>query len=387
MPRKEATVDIEERIKLYKKISMSLSGDSKSVSQPSSGPANKLDDAIKAIRNLSLPTKYEDPFIYRELMEAYKCIDRAANHPRFLLDSRFSDVKNLYPYKRSPVIGTYPTGEVNALAIGVPNSTEYLVVFESDLINFCYLFSKVVAQTLPLGWAGHIPTLPGNGSADPEIYTDDEIIQMRDEASYNSAQRLFELLWAYLIEGTPAAAPKYLLQEPYRSAAGVLVHSMEFFIMGHEYSHIRLGHVDETKTVKSQNIPDVEEFEYSWNQEYEADKYGALLATEAMRQLGYGDSIGYIGSELSLIGFHLLNRASSIIETGQEVNSSYNDSSESHPSSNDRRKTLASLLANQIGENDISGIRELEAIIEKLWSKICPILTKGHNRRLHPHFS
>jgi hypothetical protein len=145
--------------------------------------------------------------------------------------------------------------------------------------------------------------------------------------------------------------------------------------------------VDETKTVKSQNIPDVEEFEYSWNQEYEADKYGALLATEAMRQLGYGDSIGYIGSELSLIGFHLLNRASSIIETGQEVNSSYNDSSESHPSSNDRRKTLASLLANQIGENDISGIRELEAIIEKLWSKICPILTKGHNRRLHPHFS
>lgn len=224
-------------------------------------------------------------------------------------------------------------------------------------------------------------------SADPRIYMDDEIIQKRDEAYRNSRERLFELLWAYLIQGTPAAAPRYLLEEPYRSAAGVIVHSMELFIMGHEYSHIRLGHVDETKTVKSSKIPDVEEFAYSWNQEYEADRYGALLAIEAMRRLGYNDSVDYIGADLSLIGFHILSCAERTIETGQEVDVSYDDRSESHPSSNDRRKALTSLLTNQLGKNEISGIHQVEVIIEKLWSDICPILTKGDNRKLHPHFS
>lgn len=102
----ETAVDIEERIKLYKKISMDLAADPKSTSQPKSYPERELGDALKAMMNLSLPTKYEDPFIYHELMRVYKHIDRAANHPKFLLDPRFSRVKNLYPHKRSPIIGT-----------------------------------------------------------------------------------------------------------------------------------------------------------------------------------------------------------------------------------------------------------------------------------------
>ncbi|WP_440956116.1 hypothetical protein ACSAZK_03970 [Methanosarcina sp. Mfa9] len=83
-----------------------------------------------------LPTIYENPDTYSILFDLFEQIEKSAKELLSRLPMR-------------PLIGTLPSGKVNAMAIKVPDTDEFMVVFEDQLFTFANLIAKIIAQSIP----------------------------------------------------------------------------------------------------------------------------------------------------------------------------------------------------------------------------------------------
>lgn len=177
------------------------------------------------LENIELPTKYEDPITYILISKLAKRIEESAD-----------DLSIAIPYR--PIIGTLPTGRVNAMAIAVPSSDEFIIVFESGLFYFALLLSKALTMSIPF-----------KGTQEKKLTFSYDIAEVTKKIDANPEilNRFIQVLFAYLLEGRPSAAPPYILEEPYMNLAEILIDSMELFVMGHEYEHIINNHFLEKK--------------------------------------------------------------------------------------------------------------------------------------------
>jgi hypothetical protein len=48
-----------------------------------------------------------------------------------------------------PTLGTLPLGQLNAMAIRVPDTRDFIIVFQTGVFGFLNLLSKVVAASMP----------------------------------------------------------------------------------------------------------------------------------------------------------------------------------------------------------------------------------------------
>src|SRR5207247_9754738 len=104
-----------------------------------------------------------------------------------------------------PLFGTLPLGSMNAVAIRVPGSDEFIVAFHHGLFAFMNLLSKVVARSLP--------SRPWRGMHAFSV----DLETVRELLDHDSLplHRITELLDAYILYGEPHAAPQYMLAHPY----------------------------------------------------------------------------------------------------------------------------------------------------------------------------
>ncbi len=97
-----------------------------------------------------------------------------------------------------PKYATLPTGEVNACAIDLPGSSKDFLLFDSQLFNYCHLFSKAFSLCLPL-----------RVQTDEQVQLSVDINEVIDHVNNNKnscKSKMHDLLYSFCIEGRPGNA-------------------------------------------------------------------------------------------------------------------------------------------------------------------------------------
>jgi hypothetical protein len=292
-------------------------------------PRSPLEEALKdeevcasiaRAAAVDLPTPYEDPFTY-PMMTAY------AEDIEGALARAFS-----IRFKTRPLMGTLPLGRANAAAIRVPFIHQFIVVFHHGLFAFVNLLAKVVAAAIP-----------SDGSTEPATFRY-EIEEIDERMRHDSVilERFTDALTSYLLDGRPRTRGQYVLAQPNRTWCDILVQSAELFALGHEYSHIIRGHLDQVETFPGSPLAEIP---LSHAQEFEADQLGAILATAAMRKRRYDFTFGYCGTDFFCTAMDIVMRALSVLQNGTE--DIYQ--SETHPPWLIRRSLLRLSIPHWVG--------------------------------------
>ena len=329
-------------------------------------PPEKIGEIREYVKDLvskmkmEVPTRFENPMNYLIISNLKTQIEEAA--------------KDLsVPIPTELVVGTLPTGRVNAMTINVPSSDDFVVLFESELFTFANLLSKVVVKAMPFtGIKNGMLTF----STDLDRPLDSDVLR-----------RFQEVIFAYLLLGRPSAAPPYIIEGPYIFLAGYLRDSMELFVLGHEYGHIIKRHFSTgQKTSFFLGGEEVNEIVYNWQQELEADALGMQLMLHAMLKRGMDLSLSFWGADFFFSCIDIVERGISIIRTGEEDDRPLT----SHPPPEVRRDALRKVLRNSLSEDLVEGPIKLgmtlEKIMESLWKRTQPTLRQYYenNQKLAP---
>jgi hypothetical protein len=321
-----------------------------------------------------VPSPYEDPIAYSAIKELSDEIHVAVDLLGLKLTSK-------------PVIGTLPLHDINARTVLIPESTEHLVLFDSGLFTFFFLFSKAIAQAFPT-------VDDGNGKLKTDLST--EAIKNHVGKNPDVGTRFIQAVGGYLM-GRPSSAPQYFASTLHNLISDYFINSLELFILGHEYGHVVAGHLSsDTPTAamipSSSNSP--EALEFSWNQEYEADLYGAVLSIAAMNAKysegegsvlrfaeGEGGVLRFAGSELFFGAVDIVDRAMSTIAFGHPESRRL---SFTHPPALERRLTirrsLPKIMSREAATLIVDMGEAIEDAIEALWQEAMPEFLKVYER-------
>ena len=319
-------------------------------------------DAIT--RHGKLPTTFQDQGQWAIVSGLQAQIVDAENHLGMNIDRPVS-------------VGTLPSGEVNAITLAVPASSEILIVFEHGLFHFIFLLSKAVARAFPLG--SYDATIDKSEfSASPS--------EIRDEIASNPeiVQRFQDVLLAYLLEGKPHRATPYILPQTHVGLAGSICTGAELFVMGHEYGHVIAGHVDTQQRIKSTlGGQAVARIPYAWKQELEADTIGLSLAFDAMRSSGFDAASSYWGPDFLVGALDLVEKGISLLGSG----STESGGSQTHPPPETRRAVLRTKFARSFSQDSIEASTIFEMILDDLWDRSAHVISRLHSEGRRPEDS
>jgi hypothetical protein len=322
----------------------------------------------KVARDTKLRSKYED-------LMGYLIIESLDTQIRTVIRTQGLKLPG------APVFGTLPTRQVNARTFEVPGSSKVIIAFEDQAFMFALLFTKAVAYTLP-------------GSSDPaggdRFATATDRIRERIDSDPEPLKRFQEVLFAYLVEGAPGAAPQYFQRDPYARASEALRQSLELFMLGHEYGHFIANHLAEGRRVKAAiGKENVAEIVRSWTDEFEADAYGLLLSVLAMRRQGFDVSLSYWGADFFFTMPDVVERAVHVLATGNDGDPGRHDAaSNSHPPPALRREALREAMRATMKEGAEDPIKLAEALqfsAELLWERTKPAVRSARAAGIRPH--
>jgi hypothetical protein len=275
------------------------------------------------------------------------------------------------PLDVAPLFRAIGSGRVNALAVNVPVTGEYILLFDTGLFTFCNLFSKIAAQCIPF-----CDTANGLNRFSTAVDDVDAAIAAVPELK----RRFLDVLSGYVIGGDPKRASAYLLHQPYMSLAAQLRKSMELFVIGHEYAHITRGHFDPERNTRTESLRLLNDQEQSWADEMEADTKGFELALNVQIHRDRLDlPLSYWGADFFLSCLVIVERCVSILQSGSPPDP--NSGEGSHPPATTRRTLLRLMMVKSFGDHGLYPIELaslLERILETFWEQ-----TKDHWLHIH----
>jgi hypothetical protein len=295
------------------------------------------------------PTRFESPTWYSVMRTLVSWIEGSARQLEL-------------PLASSPAFGTLPTGRVNAMTVAIPDSSDHVVLFEDQLFLFALLLSKALARAFPV--------TPGD---EPGLHfsTDLQTIQRRIDEDPSVVGRFADVVLAYAVHGRPGAAQQYLPEPAYAQLSDILRESMEAFVLGHEYGHVVAGHLTGAQAVSRALAADeVDEIDFAWDQEYEADTLGVLLSLTAMnRERQVDASLSFWGADLFFSAMDVMDRAVSLLRYGDETLTVLG----THPPSPNRRAVIRAALHQFLEPEQARAAVQLadalQATTEMLWAR------------------
>lgn len=241
------------------------------------------------------------------------------------------------PLARPPLIGTTMGGAVNGWAVDPGAATHTLILIPVGLCMFCNLAAKAIARVPPrndgpdhIGFDLRPDSLRASLAADRE-----------------PALRFAEMVRAYLLEGRPDAARRWLPAASHAPLHETLLRSMEMFLVAHEYGHVQAGHLDLP--------PDAPRDPHRC--EHEADIAGLAATAQALANERTDVVNALVGAHLFLRGAAILARSLALLR-GEDPALADGDSP-SHPACAKRIGVLAAIADRVIGEDRAAGAREL----------------------------
>jgi hypothetical protein len=256
-----------------------------------------------------------------------------------------------------------PLGQMNAMAMRVPATDQHIVVFQTGVFGFLNLMSTVVARSMPF---------VGTEESGLKFSTETAAIAELLDSTPVVHHRFVDLLGAYIFVGHPHAARQYVLEMPWLNVSQNLLKSAESFILGHEFGHIILGHLDgaRDRSAKRGGV-DVDMVEESHEQELAADLMGLVLTLKTLTANGYDIALSYWGIEVALRSVDIVHRGLAVARGLPEATA---PSSDTHPSPEERREFLRIGLGGLVqDENRVAGALQLADsavhVIDELWAR------------------
>jgi hypothetical protein len=243
-----------------------------------------------------------------------------------------------------PLIGTLPTGRVNALAIRVPGSDRHILAFEVGLLLLVVKISDYAAA--------HLHPVAGGNS-----------FEFQPETNPAYTEALVKMMLDYYSNGMPGTshadpappAVQRTLSQGFRDI-------IKLFVAGHEYGHIRLGHLTsggkQFFQLAGGIICDTTVGEDA-AREFEADQAGLLIAAACYARKG----LPYWFSGPVILYFlkfadHIYSGLSFLLDKPV--------ADKSHPPVSDRIRHLEGVLMQLIPEKEQGHFFAVRGIYDKL---------------------
>jgi hypothetical protein len=330
-------------------------------------------------------SKYEDPYTIGLLWHKADLMEEAARRHAFRLPER-------------PLLGTLPTGQINAMTVLVPRTDEHIVLFESQLFMFTHLTAQAVAEVVPY-------VEQEDGSV---IYsTNAAAVEERIEHHPEATRRFGEVIRAYLETLQPGFAAQFDQSAIRGTFAAALSDSAEMFVLGHEYGHVLKGHLGQRNPVSrfsetGSTRAEVEEIRYSQRQELEADIEGLQLMLPP-QQVRWGVPLSYASVDFFFTMMDVFDQAISVLRHGEDlINAAVLEQALSqlrgdgdgntrttHPAPVVRREFLRHVFGKSAARdarvsNALEMAGQLQAIVELLWSRLRSALLDAHRAGVRP---
>jgi hypothetical protein len=301
---------------------------------------------MKKIQSAKVPTNYQEKFLFSVLQDYSQIVISIAEEFNLKI-------------KEKIVIGTLPTGSVNAVAIRAPNGGT-IVALNYGLFLFIHLLAKAVSEFFPE---------KKNKDGRIAFSTKDEDITQSLSTNKEWHVRFVEVLLAYVVLGNPMFARQYFQKGFAHSMLSSIMRSgAEFFVVSHEYSHVILGH--SASALCQRKLLDkitVDEILRTWKDELSADNLALQMTLAFGQRCGYDLALSFIGIDFLFSCLEVVERASGL------------EPSRTHPPASERRELLRDWLLRQF-KTQSKGALELgkttQRLIDELWAINKPIFER-----------
>lgn len=189
------------------------------------GDPNLSADILRQITCGTLSTRFESPLTFYLLRITLAGVDEAR--------------ARLYPASPPIMFGTLPTGNIDAQALRVPDSTADLVLLNRDIYYFTGAFSKSVVNAIPI-------TIEGGYVA---LSADRDSIRARLRQNPQIVRDFAEAMVLLVLRGSPRGANETFLDDNHNRLYARLVSALDTFIVAHEVAHVALRHTGRDRTL------------------------------------------------------------------------------------------------------------------------------------------
>ena len=299
------------------------------------------------------PTPYEDKFYWQTLMSLANDIENVLTNT-LAQESECVSLRQHYKSNfKKPVIGTLPSGRINAISMQMSQSKEHLIILESGLFMFCDIISDIVSNFIPY-----------TKTKDGFIFNiNDSMINNKIENQRKLLDIFKESIIAYLTSNEIAPLASVFRDRTSYAYSLMLSSSMKYFILGHEYSHILRNHFGKAKVVEY--TLGNNEIKYDWNDEYQADQDGLLIMQNTKsKERVYDLEINYLGPEIFFSFIEIIEDGVALLGDQQNKHNPRG----SHPPSNLRKKALRDFVGKKYGADKILGAFMIDKVIHSLWN-------------------
>jgi len=298
-------------------------------------------------RSAPMPTEYQEKILYFLLQKFSDEVVRIAREANFQISEKI-------------VVGTLPTGEVNARAIRVP-SGGIIIALNYGLFLFIHLLAKAVSSFFPL-----------KTDKDNKLVfsiSDDDVTRYLG-ANSEGHVRFVDVLLAYVVLGDPSYARQYFQKGPHFILTSVMRDIAEFFVVAHEYSHLFLNHCAMEPRFQRKLLGQVKvnEIVRSWKDEMEADNLALQITLAYGQTCGYDLSLSYMGTDFLFSCMEIVEEASG------------SGPSPTHPLANDRRESLRKWISDNFKEQSSAALKLgniTQRLMTKLWTRNKPFFGKA----------
>lgn len=232
-------------------------------------------------------------------------------------------------------VGTLPHIEVNAATIRTP-SGDPIIVVATGLSVMLFEVAAWCAAATPL--AGSPP-----------------------EAELGDATRNIFQWTVFYVTRSPEWLPKEIFrsQSPIRrNLIGALYANAIFFVLGHEYGHAILGHLEQpeckVRNIAKRDARPLTAFDFSYQMEFDADAKGLELALE-FSKANHG---GWIGAALSgtEVALQVLRLLEELFPSRTELST--------HPPAAERLERVHAAVRGEYGDKIVDSLRDLTAYFD-----------------------
>ncbi|MEM6767090.1 MAG: hypothetical protein AAF655_19285 [Bacteroidota bacterium] len=171
-----------------------------------------------------------------------------------------------FKVERLPLIGTIPTGRINAMAIKSPQEEEYILAFEVGLFDMICRVCDYLANYLE----------PSMGAGTSYNY------KVKEKVLPESITKVTTMLLRYYAQGLPFLEENIQLVDSQKMLSRRLRRIVQLFVTGHEYGHIALKHLENGISQSFGLIDSTthdEIFPVGHTQELQADQAGFLISS------------------------------------------------------------------------------------------------------------
>jgi hypothetical protein len=289
--------------------------------------------------DLTEDTKYELEAQLKNLLYDTTFLNTEYESPGewFILSTLFENIKKIFPTETAlPYFGIISSGEINAEAYFIKDLAVKLILLEGELLTCGNLLCKILAQSIPL--TNDYSFSFSCQKADVYEHLNNQITTDRfNDFFYNSTKH------------HPSKSKQYFLgKDSLEHLTQLLLDSLEYFVIGHEYGHIYLNHFDsgELKSISlNETNKDLLKISLSWEQEFQADIIGAQIII-AMDKEGKKFPFSILGPDILFNFYHFKN----IFSNDEE--SKLRQESDTHPAPFERKKLVREYVLSQYSQKD-----------------------------------